>query len=110
MQITVEEKNTALVIKLDGHMGHASVDELGRLFDEWLAKGKQNYVVDMARLEYISSAGLRCFFGTLDKINKLNGKLFLCSLQKEVKQVFDVSGFTSFFSICDTAQQALKHI
>jgi len=98
------------MIQLVGHMGHASVDELNRVFDEWLGKGSQNFIVDMSRLQYISSAGLRCFFEASTKVNNLKGKLFLCGMPAEVRQVFDVSGFTSFFSICDTLQQALKQI
>lgn len=99
-----------MIIRLNGHMGHASVDELSRVFDEWLTKGKKNFVVDMTRLQYISSAGLRCFFEAVTKINNLKGKLLLCGMQNEVRQVFDVSGFTSFFSICDTMPDALRQI
>lgn len=110
MQIAVEEKDAVLVIQLSGHMGHASVDELNRVFDEWLGKGSQNFIMDMSRLQYISSAGLRCFFEASTKISNLKGKLLLCGMQPEVRQVFDVSGFTSFFSICDTVRNALKQI
>lgn len=110
MQIAVEERDTGLVIRLSGHMGHASVDELNRVFDEWLGKGSQNFIMDMSRLQYISSAGLRCFFEASTKISNLKGKLLLCGMQAEVRQIFDVSGFTSFFLIYDTLQNALKQI
>lgn len=110
MQIAIEEKETALLIRLTGHLGHGSVDELARVFNEWLGKGRQNFIVDMSHLQYISSAGLRCFFEAVTKVNNLKGKLILCGMQQEVRQVFDVSGFTSFFSICETMQNALKQI
>jgi stage II sporulation protein AA (anti-sigma F factor antagonist) len=110
MQITIEEKETALLIRLTGHLGHGAVDDLARVFNEWLGKGRQNFIVDMSRLQYISSAGLRCFFEAVTKVNNLKGKLILCGMQPEVRQVFDVSGFTSFFSICETMQNALKQI
>lgn len=110
MQITVEEKGSALLVKLTGHMGYASVGDLSRFFDEWLGKGKCNIIVDMEQLQYISSSGLRCLFDAVTKINNLKGKLLLCGMQQEVRQVFDVSGFTSLFSICETVQGALKQI
>ena len=110
MQIAIEEKENVLLIRLDGHMGHGSVGELARVFDAWLGKGRQNFIVDMSRLQYISSAGLRCFFEAVTKINNLKGKLILCGMRPEVRQVFDVSGFTSFFSICETMQNALKQV
>jgi anti-anti-sigma factor len=110
MQIAVEEKNAALILRVSGHMGHASVDEFTRVFDEWVGKGKLNFIIDMGQVQYISSAGLRCLFEAVTKINNLKGKFILCNLQPEVKQVFDVSGFTSFFSICGTIHNALKQI
>lgn len=108
MQITIEEKEKALLILLAGHLGHGSVEELNRVFNEWLGKGRHDFIVDMSRLQYISSAGLRCFFEAVTKVNNLKGKLLLCGMQPEVRQVFDVSGFTSFFSIYETMQSALK--
>lgn len=110
MQITTEEKGAALVINLSGHMGHADAGDLTRVFDEWLGKGQTKFIVDMNRLQYISSAGLRCCFEAATKINNLKGKLLLCDLQHEVRQVFDVSGFTSFFSICASTQSALRQL
>ena len=110
MQITVEEKGSTLVIKLAGHLGHASVAELGHVIDEWLGKNRQNFIVDMEKLQYISSAGLRCLLEAGSKIDKLKGKMLLCALQPEVKQIFDVSGFTSLFAICATVPKALKQI
>jgi len=110
MQISVEDKQKALLIRLTGHLGHGSMDELTHVFDDGLGKGRLNFIVDMNNLQYISSAGLRCFFEAVTKINNLKGKMILCGMQPEVRQVFDVSGFTSFFSICGTLQNALKQI
>ena len=108
MQITVEEKEKALLFQLAGHLGHGSVEELNRVFDEWLGKGRHDFIMDMSSLQYVSSAGLRFFFEAVTKVNNLKGKMILCGMQPEVRQVFDVSGFTSFFSICETTQNALK--
>lgn len=110
MEITVEETGSALIIRLNGHMGHASVNELERVFDEWLGKGKHNIILDMSSMQYISSTGLRLLLTTTTRINGLKGKFLLCGMQQEVRQVFDVSGFTALFSIYDTTRTALKQM
>ena len=110
MQIAVEEHEKALVIRLGGHLGHSSVDQVGRVFNGWLDKGRLNFIIDMTGLQYVSSAGLRFFYEESAKVNSLKGKLILCGMQAAVKQVFDVSGFTSFFSICATIPNALKQV
>lgn len=108
MQIAVEETEKALVIRLGGRLGHNSVDEIQHVFEDLLGKGRLNFIIDLSGLQYISSAGLRFFFDAVTRINNLKGRLILCGMQPEVKQVFDISGFTSFFSICATIQNALK--
>lgn len=110
MQITTEEHKSALIIHLEGHLSHVSVADVEHFFDKWIAKGRLNFIMDMAALQYVNSAGLRCLLTMANKINGLNGKLLLCGMQAEVKQIFDVSGFTTLFSIHDTAASALKHI
>jgi len=39
-----------------------------------------------------------------------NGKIGLCMLNPNVKQVFDISGFTSIFPIFDTLEEALENL
>ena len=110
MQISVEEHGKATVVKLVGHMGHVSIDEFNRVLEECLARGVRGIVLDMSRLDYVSSAGLRCLFNLVTQVNNLKGKLVLCGMEPEVRQVFDVSGFTSFFSISDSLPAALKQV
>jgi len=110
MQILIEEHDKALALKLSGHLGHASVDELAKVFDEKIGQGRNNFIVDMQDLQYISSAGLRCLLQASSKVSQLSGKIVLCGLQPEVKQIFDVSGFTSLFPTYDTLHKALNHI
>jgi len=110
MQVTVKQNGKAVVICLGGHLDHNSAVEIQRVFDDWLGKGCRNFIIDMADLQYVSSAGLRFFFEADTRIKNLKGKLILCGMQAEVQQVFDVSGFTSFFSSGATIKNALEQI
>ncbi len=65
-------------------------------------------VIDFSALTYISSAGLRVMLGLAKTMQKKDGKLFLSSLPKQVKEVFDISGFTTIFRIFSDKQSALS--
>jgi anti-anti-sigma regulatory factor len=53
---------------------------------------------------YISSSGLRVFLVIQKRIVGLKGSFRLCSLQPGIKEIFDISGFSSIFSVYpDTA-------
>jgi anti-sigma B factor antagonist len=65
-------------------------------------------IVNMEKLEYISSGGLRVLLGALKKARKQKGDIRLSCLQPGVREVFDIAGFTQLFKIFDKEQEALK--
>ena len=99
MNIHEERKDGFLILGLEGRLDAASAkileDKVLALIDE----GETRFVVDLSRLDYVSSAGLRVFLLASKRLNPSGGKLVLCSLQEPVKQVFDIVGFFSILSI-----------
>ena len=65
-------------------------------------------VIDFSDLSYISSAGLRVMLGLAKAMQKKDGKLVISSLSPQVKEVFDISGFTAIFRIFDTKADAIS--
>lgn len=55
-------------------------------------------VIDMAGLEYISSAGLRVLLAAQKKMNKL-GKMTIKNVKDVVMDVFEITGFTDVLTI-----------
>lgn len=62
--------------------------------------------MDMARHDYVSSAGLRVMLKTAKTSRAAKKKLVLAGLQPTVQEVFDISGFTALFVIVDTIEEA----
>lgn len=58
-------------------------------------------VVDCTALSYISSSGLRILITLNKHFMKMGGVLTLKGLSPEIKEVFDMTGFTSIFNIID---------
>ena len=56
-------------------------------------------LVDFSSLQYISSAGLRSILLAAKKLKSKGGRFALCSLSAAIKEVFDVSGFSSILDI-----------
>ena len=67
-------------------------------------------IFDFFRTEYIASAGLRVLLSTTRTIMKAGGKVALSSLSPQVKQVFEIAGFTKIFSIFGTRDKALANL
>ena len=56
-------------------------------------------LLDLEKVAYVSSAGLRVFLMLAKQSRAAGGRLALCSLAPEVKEVFDISGFTALFML-----------
>ena len=70
--------------------------------------GSTKIVLDCSGLIYISSSGLRVFLIVQKKMMAIKGKFALCSLQPEIKEIFDISGFSSIFSLYADKEAAIK--
>ena len=53
---------------------------------------------DLAKLDYISSAGLRVLLSSQKTMNK-QGTMVISGVSPEVKEIFDVTGFSDILTI-----------
>lgn len=67
-------------------------------------------IVDLAEINYISSVGLRVLLKAAKQARTARQKLLLAGLQPLVKQVFDISGFTSLFALFSSRDEALASV
>jgi anti-anti-sigma factor len=70
--------------------------------------GTQRLVVDLSQLDYVSSSGLRVFILAAKRLQTVGGKIVLCSMKDQVRQVFDLAGFSSMLSIYGSRDEAIK--
>jgi len=66
-----------------------------------LDEGAVNLAIGLSDVSYMSSAGLRVLLATLKLIQAKSGKMALINPRKNVREVLDISGFSSIFTIVD---------
>jgi anti-sigma B factor antagonist len=64
-------------------------------------------VLDLAELEYVSSAGLRCFMLASRQARKEHGRIFVAQMQPLVEEIFTIGHFNLLFQIFPTIREAL---
>ena len=99
MEIRKEQVGDTYVVtatgRLDGIYSSAFANQVGEL----LTGTNPKILIDFTDIDYVSSAGLRALL-LLVKKAKGSGSVFaLCGLNEQVREVLDISGFTSMFSI-----------
>ncbi len=59
------------------------------------------------KLDYINSAGLCVLLVAAKKLEGVDGELRFCNLNEIVREVFDISGFTTIFRVFGSEAEAL---
>ncbi|SCY65907.1 STAS domain-containing protein [Butyrivibrio sp. INlla14] len=86
-----------LNISLEGRLDTMTAPDLEALLTASLG-GVENLVFDFAKLEYISSAGLRVLLSAQKTMNK-QGTMVVRNATEEVKEIFEVTGFSDILTI-----------
>ena len=97
--MTIEIKRTAdeTIIKLEGRLDTTTAPALDKTINEDVADAK-HLVLNLKKLEYISSAGLRVLLGAQKKMQKI-GSMKVTNVCEEVMEVFEMTGFADILVI-----------
>jgi anti-anti-sigma factor len=104
---TWTKQETMLIVKVPGRLDAVTSPQLEQDLNVRIEQGDEHVIMDLADLDYISSAGLRIVLSTAKKLQSKGGSFVLCNLRKMVVDVFNLSGFSSFLSITDSLEDAL---
>ena len=97
MELKKELNGENLNIALEGRLDTATSPSLEAELKSSLA-GVTALNFDFEKLEYISSAGLRVLLSA-QKTMTAQGKMTLTNVRPEVKEIFDITGFSDFLTI-----------
>lgn len=100
MEIIKHADGARLTVALVGRLDAATAIQ----FDKELAKslnGVTDLTIDMEKLDYIASAGLRILL-KLQKRMSVQGEMRLKNLKREVREVLEMTGFARLLTIEDT--------
>ena len=102
-----------LVVAPAGRLDHDNCEAfragLQPHLDQALAARKR-IVVDLSGLEYVSSAGLRCFMLAAKQAGAQGGKIVLAALRPVVAEIFQISRFDMVFELHPSVREALAAV
>ena len=72
--------------------------------------GESDCIVDMKDLKFVDSSGLMFFFKIHKHLANLHRRMFLCNLNKTVRQMFRITKTEQLFNIKSSPEDAEKEI
>lgn len=110
MDIKNKTYDSILVLSPEGRIDHANSEDfrnsLGPFVDRCRKDG-ESIVLDLAGVDYISSAGLRSFMLAEKHAKAQGGRIVVAAMQPVVREIFEISRFTLVFETFATVREAL---
>ncbi|MDH3599680.1 MAG: STAS domain-containing protein [Candidatus Tectomicrobia bacterium] len=113
MGVTTQTIENVLIIQVTGRIDHITAN----VFEQELLPHlkdctgeEKKAVLDLSRVTYMSSAGLRVLLLAAKQCRKQQGELVVAALQPFLQEVFRISRFHVVFTIFDTVKAALDAI
>ena len=95
--ITEVEKNKHYAVA--GNIDTTNNIEFEKQFKDMLSDVNSKVYCDCAELDYVSSAGLRALLSINKHVIAQEGSLVIVNLHPNIKEIFDLTGFSKIFII-----------
>ncbi|MGQ9814412.1 MAG: STAS domain-containing protein [Candidatus Roseilinea sp.] len=94
------------LVQAAGRLDASTVSILEHALMRALRTTAKVIILDLSEVTYISSSGLRVLLTARRQLRDRRGQLILCALSQNVRDVFDMVGFTVLFEVVDSLDHA----
>ena len=97
LQVNMDRNGNELVVFLEGRLDTLFADDFEEQLEDAL-DGVERLIIDLEKLDYISSAGLRIFSEAMQVMSE-QGEMLVRNVGKTVMSVFELTGFSKALTI-----------
>ncbi len=94
-------------VRVDGVIDTLTAGELEEVFDSLLKRKRCNVVVDLAGVDYISSAGWGIFISHIKDVRTQGGDIKLASMIPDVYEIFELLEFNNVLQTFGSVDEAI---
>lgn len=100
MDVTTQQFKHCDLLTITGRVDSATAPRLAEALDTIVNDGRFKIVIDMAGLEYMSSAGFRALIAAQRNCKRYNrGEVVFANVPANIHAALELAGFTSLFQI-----------
>jgi len=98
MTFNVTEENGTMTGVMEGRLDTAAATKFAEDLKIMIDNADKNLVLDMEKLSFISSSGLRLLLALRKETMTRGGSVTITNVSPEVKQVLTITGFYTLFT------------
>ena len=109
MQIsTCAQESDLTVLEVEGEVDAHTARDLNKALMGLLGQGHYRIVMDVSKMTFISSAGIRAILYAHREAVQLGGKVRLVGPTDSVRRIFEIVGFFELLQITDRLRESIN--
>ena len=106
MNLQTSEENGIGTARLEGSLDGKTAPEVRERLRPFLAANSK-LILDLTKVDYLSSAGLRLLLLLYRDLTGRKGKLVLLGVSEDIRTVMSHTGFLNFFTLASSEAEAV---
>ena len=110
MEYSIERREDAIIVAVDGRVDEASWEAFGAGLSEAIDQAGQSdlrrVIIDLAKLDYMSSRGLRMLTVAKRQAEETDVTVSLASPNDVMREILAISRYDKLFGITETVEAA----
>ncbi|MCH8026777.1 MAG: STAS domain-containing protein [candidate division Zixibacteria bacterium] len=106
ISLSESDKSKVSEIRVDGVIDTTTSTELEETIESLLGRGRYQIILDLAGVDYISSAGWGVLISKISDIRENNGDILLAGMVTNVLEVYELLEFDSVLKHFETVESA----
>lgn len=108
MEISFTDAGDVKIVRFEGMIDTVTAADVEGALMQLLSEGVNKLLLNFERLSYINSIGLRVILVVAKQLKRSEGELRICSLNEPVREVFDITGFSTILNVTESEPEALE--
>ncbi|NOX96690.1 MAG: STAS domain-containing protein [Nitrospirae bacterium] len=107
---STDEETAITTVSLEGFLDADTVLRLRKVLFDLIKEGHYKLIIDLKKLQYISSAGVGVFIGVIKRVRENSGDIIFLQPLPTVYRVLDILGLTKIFKILEQEKEAVDEL
>ncbi len=108
MKISDQVKDDVVIIALEGKvMGGPDATQFHGKLHEYVSSGRKKVIVDLAKVDWMSSVGLGMLISALTTMKNNDGQLILANVTKSIQSLLTITRLVTIFKTADSVDEAI---
>jgi len=108
IEIELIEVQNVLIVAVTGEVNSVTAIQLGEQLQQTAKQGKNQVVLDLSQVTYLSSAGLREVISGVQRAKENGGDLRIANPSARVVELLDMTGLNKALGIYATRDEAVQ--